>query len=179
MSETHYPHPDPHADLDARLAELDHLTTLELRERHAELFGEPARSGNAQWLRRRLAWRIQELALGGLSERARRRAGELARDADLRVRPPRDRGGPLRASTGRLARRDDRVPIAGTVLTRVHKGVEHRVLVLPKGFEHEGRVHRSLSAVAHAITGSHWNGFHFFGLDAPRKAKTNTTKEHS
>ncbi|MCB9838234.1 MAG: DUF2924 domain-containing protein [Phycisphaeraceae bacterium] len=145
----------------------------QLRERYAEVFGEPSRSGNRRWLIRRIAWRLQAMAEGDLTERARRRAEELARDEDLRVRPPKDRGpelgANLRTVSGRIIRRvDDRVPMPGTVLTRVFKGVEHRVTVLPHGFEHEGRVHRSLSAAAHAISGSHWNGFHFFGLTKPR-----------
>ena len=64
--------------------------------------------------------------------------------------------------------RDERVPPPGTILTRPFKGREHRVTVLPNGFEHDGEVYRSLSAVAHAITGSHWNGLLFFGLNKER-----------
>ena len=173
---------DPHPDLEAELSALGALTARELRERYEDVFGEPSRSGNRRWLHRRIAWRLQAQAEGGLSERARRRAEELARDEDLRLRPPRDRGPALGATlktvSGRLVRRDDRIPIPGTILTRVYKGVEHRVMVLPRGFEWQtergGRVYRSLSAVAHAITGGHWNGFHFFGLEAPRKRTTTT-----
>jgi len=67
--------------------------------------------------------------------------------------------------SGRLhASGQTRLPPAGAVLRREYRGVEHRVLVLPQGLEHEGKVYRSLSAVATAITGSHWNGYHFFGL---------------
>jgi len=157
-----------------KIDELDGLSVGQLRERFAEVFGEPSRSGNRRWLIRRIAWRLQALAEGDLTERARRRAEEIARDEDLRVRPPRDRGpelgANLRTVSGRMVRRtDDRIPMPGTVLTRVFKGVEHRVMVLPDGFEHEGQVHRSLTAAAHAISGSHWNGFHFFGLAKSRK----------
>jgi len=150
--------------------ELEGMTAAALRERYAEVFGEPTRSGNRQWLVRRIAWRLQAQAEGALSERARRRAAELARDADIRLRPPEWVGAPappgdLRTASGRLcAKRDDRLPAPGTVLTRRYKGREHRVTVLSGGFEHEGRAFRSLSAVAHAITGSHWNGMLFFGL---------------
>ena len=55
-------------------------------------------------------------------------------------------------------------PLPGAVLVREYRGREIRVTVLPEGFEHEGRVHRSLTAVAREVTGSHWNGFHFFGM---------------
>ena len=112
---------------------------------------------------------------GGLSERAKRRAAELARDADARVRPPKGwqldpAPAGLRTVTGRLAvSRDERIPPHGTVLTREYKGERHTVTVLDGGFEYDGKAYRSLSAIAHAITGAHWNGYHFFGLGSPRK----------
>lgn len=73
-----------------RIAALRRMTVKELRQRHVELFGEPTRSANRQWLFRRMAWRVQALAEGDLPERARRRAHELARDADVRLRPPKE-----------------------------------------------------------------------------------------
>lgn len=155
-----------------RVATLEHMTPAGLREIYAEVFGEPSRSNNKRWLIRRIAWRMQAQAEGGLTDRARARAAELARDEDLRVRPPHTRtdrgpalGATLRTVTGTVVPRTDRrIPVAGTVLIRKHKGVVHQVTVLAGGFEYEGVVYRSLSAVAHPITGSHWNGYHFFGL---------------
>jgi hypothetical protein len=164
--------------LAVRIATLEHMTPAGLREVYAQVFGEPSRSNNKRWLIRRIAWRMQAQAEGGLSERARARAEELARDEDLRLRPPPADRGPglgsaLRTVTGTVvAQADRRVPLAGTVLVRRHKGVDHRVTVLAEGFEHEGAVYRSLSAVAHAITGSHWNGYHFFGLTRPARPAT-------
>jgi hypothetical protein len=73
------------------------MTVKELRRRHVELFGEENHAGNRQYLFRRIAWRIQALAEGGLTERARRRAEFLARDADLRTTAPRT---PLATSGG-------------------------------------------------------------------------------
>ena len=52
----------------------------ELREKHLEVFGEESRSHHKTFLRKRIAWRIQALAEGGLSERARRRAEDLDHD---------------------------------------------------------------------------------------------------
>ena len=154
-----------------QIAALERMTVGQLQKRYAEVFGETARSGNKQWLFRRIAWRIQALAEGDLAARAIERSRELARglarDADLRLRPPPAPPPTFRAgaATTHLAvQRDERVPPPGTILTRPFKGREHRVTVLPNGFEHDGEVYRSLSAVAHAITGSHWNGFLFFGL---------------
>jgi hypothetical protein len=70
------------------VADLKRMTVKQLRVRHLEVFGEQTRSGNKDFLWKRIAWRIQALAQGDLSERARRRAEELANDADLRVRRP-------------------------------------------------------------------------------------------
>jgi hypothetical protein len=145
---------------------LQRMTPTELREKYLEVFGEPTRSGNKEFLRKRLAWRIQSLGEGGLSERARRRAEELARDADIRTTPPRTPSVAERA----VARSvpvpvaGDRLPLPGAVLTREYRGQLIEVTVLPKGFEWDGTIYRSLSAVAKAVTGSHWNGHLFFGL---------------
>ncbi len=152
-----------------QLAELQRLTTPQLRARFAEVFGEHTPANNRTWLRKRIAWRLQALAEGGLSERARRRAAELANDADLRLNPPRPprTADPAQAqATLRTepAAPDRRLPPPGTILTRTYKGATLEVQVLPKGFAYQGQVYKSLSAVAKAITGSHCNGFWFFGL---------------
>jgi hypothetical protein len=86
-------------DIGKELARLGRMTVGELRERYRAVFGEETRSGNKDFLRKRIGWRIQALAEGGLSERAHRRAEELANDADLRIRPPRGLcgGGPQRS----------------------------------------------------------------------------------
>lgn len=158
-------------NLNTEIAALKRMTPAQLREKYLEVFGEPSRSGNKDFLFKRIAWRIQSLAEGGLSERARQRAAELARDADIRVTMPRQpKEGS--AASGRTVTRTlppdagdgGRLPIPGTVLARKYRGRLIEVTVLPKGFEWEGEVYRSLSAVAKAVTGSHWNGFLFFGL---------------
>ena len=70
------------------VAALQRQGAKQLRARYAEVFGDTATANNKVWLIRRIAWRLQALAEGDLSERARRRAEELANDADLRLRPP-------------------------------------------------------------------------------------------
>jgi hypothetical protein len=109
---------------------------------------------------------MQALAEGDLSERARKRAAELANDADLRLMPPRSPSGVSsnKPSTSHNPESDLRLPPAGQVLRRLYKGRMVHVRILPKGFEFDGAVYRSLSAVAKAITGSHTNGFLFFRL---------------
>ena len=160
-------------DVDAAVKTLNRMTVTQLRDRYAEVFGEAARSFNKQHLVKRIAWRLQAMHEGDLSERARRRARELANDADLRIRPP---AAPVEASdigttvtSPFRVEADDRLPMAGTLLKRQYKGRTVQVRVLPQGFEFDGEVFRSLSAVARKITGAHWNGFHFFGLPKPRK----------
>jgi hypothetical protein len=148
---------------------LRQMTVAELKERHVQLFGEEARSGNKDWLWKRIAWRIQANAYGDLSEVARARALEMANDADLRVRAPKGAFDPAGlpacavAAPPRLARRP-RGLRPDTVLTREYRGETYQVIVRETGFEFEGEVYRSLTAVAKAITGQHWNGCLFFGL---------------
>ena len=71
------------------MAALKRMTVTELRKKHVDIFGEQTRSGHKEYLVKRIAWRIQAQAEGDLSERARRRAEELANDADLRTHAPR------------------------------------------------------------------------------------------
>ncbi len=150
------------------LAALDRMTVGELHNRYAEVFGERARSRHKQYLVRRIAWRIQANSEGGLSERALRRAAELADIADVRVTPPRVAPTPRQGratATGR-APLDRRLPAVGAAITRKYRGQTISVTVLADGFEYVGERYRSLTAVAKAITGSHVNGFRFFGLEA-------------
>ncbi len=155
------------------LAALARLTIAELRARYAEVFGEPTTTGNRTWLVRRIAWRIQVLAEGDLSERARARAAELARDADIRLIPPKGStaiAGPVHTGTVPKDTTDARLPPPGSVITRAYKGATIHVKVLATGFEYDGHTFPSLSAVAKAVTGTHCNGFHFFKLNKPEHA---------
>jgi hypothetical protein len=147
-----------------------------LREKHRELFGEEPRSKHKGQLFRRMAWRLQALAEGGLSQRALQRADGIANEADLRIRPPAgmkealaqvsasDGGGRLRS------RYDRRIPPPGTLLSRDFGGGTITVKVLLEGFEHQGRCYRSLSAIACEVTGTRWNGLAFFGLTGKRSS---------
>lgn len=149
------------------------MNISQLRRCWKELFGEVATSRNKVFLRRRLAWRMQSLAEGSLTERALRRAEELARDADLRIRAPRDccTTDPTRTVVVAMPERDPRLPAAGTVLLRDFKGRRLAVTVLQEGFEFEGKTWPSLSAIAKEVTGTRWNGFIFFGLQDKKGTK--------
>ncbi|MFT3838949.1 MAG: DUF2924 domain-containing protein [Myxococcaceae bacterium] len=143
-----------------QLAALTKMQVPELAEKYFEVFGEPPRTRHKEYLRKRIAWRIQELAEGGLSLRALERIEQLAPLAPVRWRQPVSRNG---AATPVVANsRDGRLPPVGTVITRMHKEKEHHVTVLSDGFQYEGQRYRSLSKVARLITGTQWNGFLFF-----------------
>ena len=154
-------------NIEREMAALQRLGAGQLRQRYAELFGETTNANNKAWLIKRIAWRLQALAEGDLSDRARQRAAELACDADLRLNPPREMAvepcaDEARSRTRTLDyERDARLPPRGTILTREYKGRQLQVQVLHHGLEFEGQVYKSLSAVAKAITGSHCNG-HLF-----------------
>lgn len=154
----------------AQILVLQKMTVGQLREKWIDLYGEPTRSGNRQYLWKRLAWRVQELAYGGLSERAKARIAELNRDGDLRFLPPRGWDPDAIVALGATSAhgngpvRDPRLPSPGSVITRQYRSQEIRVTVLEKGFEYQGRPYNSLSAVARAVTNQKWNGWLFFGL---------------
>jgi hypothetical protein len=147
------------------MATLERLTVKQLRERFAAVFGEATTAHNKPWLVKRIIWRLQAKAEGGLSERARARAEELARDSDLRLSPPPAKEPELRIAAGTIEG-DRRLPPPGTIITRRYKKGTIQVKVLADGFEYVGEFHASLSAVAKAITGSHCNGYLFFRLNA-------------
>jgi hypothetical protein len=151
-----------------QLAKLPEMFTGELARRYTELFGEPTRTRHKAYLVRKIAWRMQALAEGDLSERAKRRAEGLAHDADIRLTPPRSTGEqscmPARLYVSGAS--DPRLPAPGGAIVRKYKGRAVRVLVTEDGFEYEGERYKSLTAVAKAVSGSHCNGFRFFGLEA-------------
>jgi hypothetical protein len=141
-----------------------------LREKYREVFQEETRVRHREHLFRRIAWRLQALAEGDLSQRARERAHQIAREADLRMVAPPDfvtvGGERIRTAPGDRNRRgqDSRLPLPGVLLTRKWKGRTILVEVLAKGFRYENRHYPSLSAIAVEITGTRWNGIAFFGL---------------
>jgi hypothetical protein len=140
----------------AELAALKTMPTPGLKARWRELFDSEPPPYNRRFLESRLAYRVQELAIGGLSEAALERLKALA-----------DQAGPK----GRTKRKAENYrPVAGTQLIREWKGVEHCVTVRTDGFEYLGQPYKSLSSVAQKITGTKWNGWVFFGIKNMRQA---------
>ena len=134
-----------------RVAALKELPIPALKQQWRELFDTEPPPYNRRFLEHRLAYRIQELAYGGLKRETIERLSALAEDLDG--------GDPAR----RRRSANDR-PIAGTRLIREYQGVEHCVTVRDEDFEYQGRPYKSLSALARAITGTRWNGLLFFGV---------------
>ena len=148
----------PHDPIPARLAALKTTPTPDLKKQWRELFDSEPPPFNRRYLESRLAYRIQELAYGGLKPETVRRLERLGEELD---------GGDKKKRGIRLDR--DR-PITGTRLLREWQGVEYVVTITADGFEWQGRPYQSLSAIARAITGSRWNGWIFFGLKDHRRA---------
>jgi hypothetical protein len=134
-----------------RVAALKTLPIPKLKQQWRELFDTEPPPYNRRFLEHRLAYRIQELAYGGLKRETIERLQAIAQDLDG--------GDPARR---RRAAKDR--PIAGTRLIRDWQGVEHCVTVRDDDFEYQGRPYKSLSAIARAIAGTRWNGWLFFGL---------------
>jgi len=145
--------PDP---IPARLAALKTTPMPDLKRQWRELFETEPPAFNRRYLESRLAYRIQELAYGGLKPETVKRLEALGEQFD---------GG----NTSLRRIRGDLTPIVGTRLLREWQGIEHIVTVAADGFDWQGRPYRSLSAIARAITGTRWNGWVFFGLKNHRR----------
>jgi hypothetical protein len=165
--------------IEQQIEELSRMTTSQLLQKYAQVFGEESRSYHKQFLYRRIAWRMQALAEGGLSERARRRAMELANDADLRIRMPKQNSAAQRTANSLMSitakvpkALDRRLPPPGAWLEREYRGKRVAVKIRLDGFEFEGRLYKSLTAVVNEATGGRWNGYKFFGLPAPEEAQS-------
>jgi hypothetical protein len=138
-----------------QIAALATKSVAELAADYAALFGKAPRSRHAAWLRKRIAFQMQVAVHGGMASAARAALDRLTAEIELPPAPTADAGDRLRP---------------GTVLQREWRGQQIRVQVLADGFEWNGNVYGSLSAVANAITGTRWNGRLFFNLVERAKA---------
>ena len=139
----------------AQVAALPKKPTPELKQLWRELFDKEPPGFSRNYLISRLAYRIQELAYGGLKPATRAKLDALADGLDPKA----------------VRKRVVNGPVVGTQLIREWRGTEHRVEVLADGFEWEGRKYKSLSAIARAITNVRWNGPLFFGFRPGGKAR--------
>lgn len=149
-----------------QITALKEMSTNELKKKYEEVFeGKKACSGNRVYLWKKIAYRIQELEYGGLSEEARGRVQQIMKEHDpINNKVARPEKTPDDKPRRCPVMRDRRLPIPGTVITKEYKGSAFQVKVLEKGFEYSGKIYKSLTAIAREITGAHWNGYLFFNL---------------
>lgn len=144
-------HNDESAQVLARLAALKAMTVRELKAEWQTLMGAPAPNNSHAYLQQRLAYRVQELAFGGLTKPVIRMLESLADEVE-------------RKAVRKTIIADPRNPVIGTRLVREWNDTEHVSTVLKDGLDWQGRRYKSLSAIARDITGTRWNGYRFFGL---------------
>jgi hypothetical protein len=136
----------------AKVLALPKCPYRELGEQWRSVWGtEPPRKASREFLIRAVAYGIQVQAFGGLDAKTL----QLLRKANVA------NGAQPKPKRSRLSK--------GSKLLREWHGETHEVLVLDKGFAWRGETYASLSAIARAITGAHWNGWAFFGLKRPTK----------
>jgi hypothetical protein len=144
------------ADLAAKLAALPEMAVVDLRAEWRRLYrAHPPQKIGRHLLELGVAWKLQERAYGGLSAATKRRLADLARTMD-------EKGDLAKARVVRLK--------PGAKLVREWRGETHDILVLEDGFQWRGQRWRSLSAIAREMTGTHWSGPRFFGLQAKAEA---------
>ncbi|MBT5230796.1 MAG: DUF2924 domain-containing protein [Methylococcales bacterium] len=129
----------------ARVAALETMTVKELKALWLEWFSQVADTTSREYLISRLAYRVQELAYGGLSTETKKKLKDATK-------------------TGKSKNNKITMPPIGTQLIREYQGVEHYVTVIKEGFQYQGQIFKSLSPIAKQITGTKWSGPLFFGL---------------
>ena len=143
-----------------QLTELEGMAYPALKERWRSLYGTDPPAYKREHMVRRLAYRVQELAYGGLADDTKAELERIAEE-DERQR---------QGARARRRKPKGTHPTPGTRLVREWNGQRHEVTATEGGFEYSGRRYKSLSAIAKAITGAHWSGPQFFGLRTPKEA---------
>lgn len=148
--------PEKEPSVAVELGRLAKLPTGKLREKYTELYGKPVKTGNRQFLIKKIAWKLQADAEGGLSEKAKARAEQIADESIVKGKKPKQAAEPRP--------RDSRLPAPGSIITKTWREKTISVLVGESDFEFEGQKWRSLSAIASKLLGCPSNGFLFFNL---------------
>lgn len=153
---------------DAKIKELHSMSTSELTQLWAILFGCVCYTRRKAFIRRRLEWRINTLVSGGISERAMKRAEEIADDTLLRIKS--------RAFTSRTAKPEPTNVVPKECrITRKYKGVEYTVLRKDGAFIYNGHKYATLSEVSTIIAGYYVSGNKFFNITQSQLNSTQQT----
>jgi hypothetical protein len=139
-----------HVEVSRSIAALADLSAQQLRDEWRRLYRDKPPRTSRDLLVRAIAYRMQELAYGGISKATDRMLMALTKEL---------------AGTGSIVCDRDREIRPGTQLVREWRGRTHKVVVTKDGFEHAGKAYASLSKIAQAITGAHWSSPRFFGLN--------------
>ena len=127
------------------LLEIQQMTEAQLREKWVALYGKKPPNFSEPFLRRRLAYRVQELAYGGVTEPT------LQKIREVQVKSARKKPSKVNLRVG-------------TIICRVWHRRRYDVTVMPDGFEWDGQIYPTLSAIASKISGTNRNGLEFFGI---------------
>jgi hypothetical protein len=150
----------------SQIMELKEKSLGELQAKHKELFPDQLTpSNNKVYLWRKIAYRLQELEYGGISNETQSKIKNLIQQYDPinnKALRPNDvlKDQPKKSKMSR----DKRLPIPGTVIIKEYKGIKLEVKIFESGFEYHNKVYKSLTAIAKEVTGAHWNGYLFFNL---------------
>lgn len=137
-----------HPSIIRQIIELEKKETPELRKIYNDIMPQNClTNATADFLRPRIAYRLQELSIGSLSEKAKTTLLKISK-------------GNSNYSLGK----NDFQMMPGTKIYREWKGINHEVEVLKEGFSFNGQKFNSLSSIATRITGTKWNGLKFFKL---------------
>ena len=150
----------------AKIMNLKDAPLEDLKKKYSELFEDkPAPSNNKTYLWKKIAYKLQELEYGGLSSEAQGKIQELIQKYDtVNNKAMRPEGAYQDQPKKSNHKRDKRLPIPGTVITKEYKGIKLQVKILESGFEYNSKVYKTLTAIAKDVTGAHWNGYLFFNL---------------
>jgi hypothetical protein len=146
----------------SRIARLNELTAQQLRDEWRRLYGGQPPRLSRDLLIRTIAYRLQEVAFGGLSKAIQRKLAVLGKELKLK---------------GGVVVTPDLSIRPGARLVREWRGRTHTVIVTEDGFEYAGEVFLSLTKIAQAITGAHWSGPRFFGLLRKRASNDQSRPE--
>ncbi|MFA5337360.1 MAG: DUF2924 domain-containing protein [Candidatus Omnitrophota bacterium] len=149
-----------------KIMNLKDASLEELKKKYLELFeSKPVPSNNKTYLWKKIAYKLQEIEYGGLSTEAQGKIQGLIQKYDPvnnKAMRPEDTSQDQPKKTN--LRRDKRLPIPGTVITKEYKGIKLQIKILESGFEYSSKVYKTLTAIAKEVTGAHWNGYLFFNL---------------
>lgn len=123
---------------------LQNLSLNELDKLWAKMFDAPPAFRTRNYMVPKLAYKIQELAYGGVDSETEKR---------------------LKYEANHLDKDKKYSPMVGTKIVKEYKGKTHEVTVVEEGFSYGGAIFKSLSAVAQKITGTKWNGLRFFNIN--------------